>query len=174
MSDLATFYDRNAEFVATFDHGDLVIKPAIMTVILTCVDARVDPAHYARLGLGDALVLRNVGARATDTALLEVAVLFNLMKLGAGGVAPHMGLAIIQHTDCGMAKFAVPQVAEAITAIFGTPDVVETYAIPDLAETVRADVSKALDVLPAGITVSGHVYDVSNGGLEQIVDPAAS
>lgn len=173
MSDLSTFYDRNAAFVASFDQGDLAIKPAIMTIILTCVDARVDPAHYAGLDLGDALVLRNVGARATDTVLLEVTVLFNLMKLGAGGVAPQMGLAIIQHTDCGMAKFAVPQVAEAMTQIFGSAEVVDTYAIPDLTETVEADVAKALDALPSGITVSGHVYDVASGALEQIVDPAS-
>lgn len=174
MSDVSTFYERNADFVEQFSQGDLVIKPRIMTIMLTCVDGRVDPAHFAGLELGDALVLRNVGARVTESVILEVSILFNLMKLGAGGVAPSMGLAIVQHTDCGMAKFAVPQVAEAITEIFGTPDVVDTYAISDLNETVSRDVSAALAGVPAGINVSGHLYDVKTGQLTEVVSPSAS
>lgn len=169
MSDLAKIYERNDAFARSFDQGDLVIKPRIMTIILTCVDGRVDPASFAGLRLGDALVLRNVGARVTDTVSLEVSMLFQLMKLGAGGTAPNMGLAVIQHTDCGMAKFAVPEVAEAITGIFGTSDVVDTYAIGDLRGSITTDVGKALESVPTGITVSGHLYDVTTGRLEEVV-----
>ncbi len=174
MSDLSTLYERNAEFAEGFDQGDLVIKPRIMTIILTCVDARVDPAYFAGLELGDALVLRNVGARVTDAAALEVSVLYNLMKLGAGGVAPDMGLAVVQHTDCGMARFAVPEVASAINEIFGTTEVVETYAIFDLRNSLAQDVAKALELVPSGITVSGHLYDVKTGKMEQVIEPTTA
>ena len=173
MSDLEVLYERNGEFAASSDQGDLPIKPNLMTIVLTCVDARVDPAYFAGLGLGDALVLRTVGARATDTALLEVAVLWQLMKMGAGGADPDLGLAIVHHTNCGMARFAQPEVAEAITGVFGTPDVVDTYAIPDSHEAVRQDVERATagPHTPQGLTVSGHLYDVTTGLLEQVVAP---
>ena len=175
MSDLTTLYERNAAFVETFNDGHLPIKPNIGTIILTCVDARVDPAHFAGLGIGDALVLRTVGGRATDTAILEVAMLWQLMKLGAGGVDPTLGLAIIHHNDCGMAKFAGPQVADAIAEVFGTRDVIDTYAISDERRSVVADVDRVMQsaVAPAGLTVSGHRYDVTTGTLEEIVAPTA-
>ncbi len=56
MSDLDTFYDRNEGFVRTFDQGDLPILPRRPTIVLTCVDSRVDPAHFFGLELGDTLV----------------------------------------------------------------------------------------------------------------------
>ncbi|MDH3306602.1 MAG: carbonic anhydrase [Acidimicrobiia bacterium] len=174
MPDLTTIYERNAAFADGFDQSDLVIKPRIGTIVLTCVDARVDPAHFSGLELGDALVMRTVGGRVTDTAMLEVAMLWQLMKLGAGGKDPNLGLAIIHHNDCGMAKFAVPAVAAAITSHFGTGDVVETYAIGDERTSVAADVDRAMNstYAPSGLIVSGHRYDITTGKLEQVVAPA--
>ncbi len=174
MSDLEVLYERNGKFAASFDQGGLPMTPNLMTIVLTCVDARVDPAHFAGLGLGDALVLRTVGARATDTAILEVAVLWQLLKLGADGADPDLGLAIVHHTNCGMARFAQPEVAQAVTGVFGTADVVNTYAIADSHEAVREDVerAKAGPHTPRGLTVSGHLYDVTTGRLEQVVAPA--
>ena len=174
MSAIETIYARNRDFAESFDQGELPVKPNLMTIVLTCVDARVSPAHFAGLGLGDALVIRNVGARATETATLEVSILFNLMKLASGGTPPSMGLAIIHHTDCGMAKFAVPEVAAAITNVFGTSDVVDTYAIADSYEAIRADVAAARETVPAGIEVSGHLYDVATGKLEQVEAASAA
>ena len=176
MSDLATVYERNAQFSQNFDQGDLAIKPNLTTIVLTCVDARVDPAYFAGLELGDALVMRTVGGRATDTAILEVAVLWQLMKLGAGGVDPSLGLAIIHHNDCGMAKFAVPQVAEAISEVFGSSKVIDTYAIADDRASVADDVARvaASPHAPVGLTVSGHHYDVRTGVLEQVVAPTTT
>ena len=176
MSDLSIYYERNAAFAEGFDQGDLVIKPKIMTIVLTCLDARVDPGQFAGIDLGDAFVMRNVGGRVTDTVMLEVAMLWQLMKLGAGGVEPPLGLAVVHHGDCGMAKFANPQVADAITAIFGTSDVVDTYSINDERMSVTTDVDRALASghTPAGLTVSGHRYDVSTGRLEQVVAPVVA
>ena len=172
MSDLSTIYDRNAVFAESFDQGALIIKPKIMTIVLTCVDSRVDPAHFAGLALGDALTMRNVGGRITDAAMLEVAMLWQLMKLGSGAEPP-LGLAIVHHDDCGMARFVVPEVAGAITEFFGTPDVVDTYAIADERASVATDVDRALASphVPAGLAISGHRYDVTTGRLEQIIAP---
>jgi carbonic anhydrase len=57
--------DRNQSFAEQFDAGDLAIRPRMSTIILTCLDARVDPAHLFGLELGDALVIRNAGGRVT-------------------------------------------------------------------------------------------------------------
>lgn len=170
MSDLETLYERNAAFAATFDQGELPIKPRLSTLILTCVDARLGPEHIVGLELGDALVLRNVGARVTDTIGLEVAMLFQLMAM-ASGTTPSMELVIIQHTQCGMARFAVPEVAEQVTAHFGTPDVVATYGISDLEETLDGDVARLRNnrVVPRQLVVSGHIYDVTAGTMREVV-----
>ena len=170
MSNVPTLYERNATFAAAFDKGDLPLAPGFSTVILTCVDARVDPAHYAGLELGDALVLRNVGARVTDAIVLEISILWTLMAL-ASGKTPSLELAIIEHTDCGMARFADPEVAAKVTDRFGTGSVVDTYAIVDPATALADDVERlrAVAMVPRELRVSGHLYDVASGRLTELI-----
>ena len=60
----------NAKYAATFgDKGGLALPPARRFAILTCMDARLDPAKYAGLTEGDAHVIRNAGGRASDDAI---------------------------------------------------------------------------------------------------------
>ena len=173
MSDLAELYDRNAAFAEGFDLGHLPIKPDLSTLILTCVDARVDPAHFAGLKLGDAFVLRNVGARVTATSALEVAMVWELVAM-TSGQTPALELVIIQHTACGMARFADPEVGARITDHFGTSAVVETYAIADSAESIRGDIERlrASELVPSELAVSGHLYDITSGRLSTVVETA--
>lgn len=163
MSDLTNLLERNAAFAETFDKGDLPIPPNIKTIILTCVDARVDPAHFLGLDLGDALTLRTVGARLTETAITEAILLYWLLKLGSEGKVD-LDLAVIGHTNCGMQRLADPQVAQRFAEHVGS-DVVATYAIGDLAATIRLDIErmKADLRLPKTMSISGHIYDVTNG-----------
>lgn len=173
MSDLAELYARNAAFAEDFDLGHLPIKPNLSTLILTCVDARLDPAHFAGIGLGDALVLRNVGARVTEAVALEVSMLWMLMAM-ASGATPAIELVIIEHTACGMARFADPEVAARVADRFGTSAVVETYAIADPAESIRTDIERlrANSNVPGELSVSGHLYDVTTGRLSTVVETA--
>lgn len=171
MSDLSTFAERNAAFAADFAYGDLPVKPRLSTIILTCVDARVDPAYFFGLEPGDALVLRTTGGRATKTALTEVAILWNLMKFASGNT-PELDLMIIHHTNCGMARFATPAGSEFITeALDGT--IVDTYGITDLESSTAMDVQRAMDsdVIPAGMNVSAHIYDIASGVVYEAVPP---
>ena len=82
---------------------------------------------------------------------------------------PSMELAIIHHTDCGMARFADPEVAAAVTERFGSDYVVETYAFTDPTESLATDVQRLRDsdLVPRELRVSGHVYDVKTGRLTQ-------
>jgi carbonic anhydrase len=173
MPDLADLYARNAAFVENFDLGHLPFDPNVSTLILTCMDARLDPTHFAGIQLGDAFVLRNAGARVTEAVGLEVAMLWQLMAM-AGGATPSIELVIIEHTACGMARFADPEVAAKVTDHFGTAAFVETYAITDPAEAIRTDIARlrANPIVPGELTVSGHLYDVATGRLATVVETA--
>ena len=172
MSDIAELYARNSRFAEGFDQGDLPIKPGLSTLILCCVDARVAPELVAGLELGDALVLRTVGGRVTDSVALEVRMLWTLMNMASGGT-PDMELVIMQHTKCGMERFAVPEVAEKASAVLG-PEAVAAYAITHVDESVAADVERMRNdpAVPRELKISGHVYDVETGSLREVVPTA--
>ena len=70
MSDVVKeVMSANADYVATFgDKGKLPMPPGRHFAILTCMDARLDPAKYAGLAEGDTHVIRNAGGRASDDA----------------------------------------------------------------------------------------------------------
>lgn len=85
----------NRAYTATFgDKGKLALPPARRFAILTCMDARLDPAQYAGLAEGDAHVIRNAGGRASDDAIRSLVISYKLL-----GTREFF---VIHHTDCGM------------------------------------------------------------------------
>jgi carbonic anhydrase len=87
----------NQRYAETFDKGDLALPPARRFAILTCMDARLDPAKFAGLAEGDAHVIRNAGGRASDDAIRSLVISYKLLGTREWFV--------IHHTDCGMALF---------------------------------------------------------------------
>jgi carbonic anhydrase len=175
MSDLDTLYDRNEGFARTFDQGDLPILPRRPTIVLTCVDSRVDPAHFLGLELGDTLVLRNSGGRVTDDVEQGVALLSGMTRLVAGDRAPGLSLAIVHHTDCGLERIAAPGPRQALSQSTGLePEVLETLAISDHEASFMDDIARlrASDLIPPELVVSAHLYDVRSGRVSQVVPPA--
>ena len=67
MADVQTLIDGNLEFARSFNQGDLALLPRLSTLVLTCLDARVDPAHFLGLELGDAVVMRNIGGQFVES-----------------------------------------------------------------------------------------------------------
>ncbi len=175
MSDVSTLLERNRRFAADFSEGDLAIRPRLSTIVLTCLDARVDPAHFLGLELGDGLVLRNAGGRITPAVLRDLAVLGFLASRLTGNAAPQLELAIIHHTDCGMSRLADPAAQQEFADRLGIePAEVASMAIADPAESVRADIEtlRRMPGAPGSLVVSGHVYDVATGSLGEVVEPA--
>ena len=172
MPDTTTLVERHQTFVESFDSGDLAIPPALSTVILTCVDARVDPAHVFGLDLGDALVLRNPGAKVTSSVLQDLAV---LGALAAGWPGDReLELVIVAHTGCGMAKLAEPAVQQRLADRLGfTADGIATLAVTDPAASVRDGVDRLrrTRAVPDDMLVAGFVYDVGDGTLDEVVAP---
>src|SRR3989442_8898551 len=88
----------NAKYVENFgDKGALPMPPGRRFAILTCMDARLDPAKYAGLAEGDAHVIRNAGGRASDDAIRSLVISYKLLGTREWFV--------IHHTNCGMETF---------------------------------------------------------------------
>jgi len=99
MSDILNDVLRaNRDYVEDFgDKGELPMPPGRNFAILTCMDARLDPAKYAGLAEGDAHVIRNAGGRASDDAIRSLVISYKLLGTREWFV--------IHHTDCGMEYF---------------------------------------------------------------------
>jgi carbonic anhydrase len=167
MSELPTLLKANQAFAQSFDKGDLEIPPARGVLVLTCIDARLDPAKMLGLEIGDAHILRNAGGRATDDAIRSATISSWLL-----GTREFL---VIHHTDCGMTMFTDDVLHEKIREATGADVSGDEYlSFSDVDQSVKDDVARLRDVktLPEGVTVSGYVYDVRTGELRE-VEPAA-
>ena len=173
MTDTQTLIDRNHDFASSFNQGDLPLLPRLSTLVLTCLDARVDPAHLLGLELGDAVVMRNIGGRVTDEVIEQIAILRALAEF-AGGVA--LEVAIVHHTDCGASRFANPEVRQRLGQAAGTGEAaIERLAITDPQTSVAEDLDRlrAAATLPDDLVVAGYVYDVTDGHVREAFAPAS-
>ncbi len=174
-ADLTALLDRNRSFAERFESGDLTIRPNLATLLLTCVDARVDPALLFGLGLGDAVVLRNAGGRVTPAVIKDLAILgvLGANMPGPGPLQPE--LVVIHHNDCGMSRLANPAIQEQVAKRLSVSvEEVAAMAITDPAVSVQEDIERLRQTpgTPDQLVVSGFVYDVTNGTISQVVPPA--
>jgi carbonic anhydrase len=172
----------NAAYAGSFGaKSELALPPARRFAILTCMDARLDPAKYAGLAEGDAHVIRNAGGRASDDAIRSLVISYKLLGTKEWFV--------IHHTDCGM-EFFTDDVMRGLlsssleTAALGPEgfhDVgagpgssegkyIDWLTIADREQSVVEDVARirAHPLVPAGIPVYGYVYDVKTGRLNEV------
>jgi len=103
----------NRDYTTSFGaKSDLALPPARRFAILTCMDARLDPAKYAGLSEGDAHVIRNAGGRATDDAIRSLVISHKLLGT--------LEWFVIHHTNCGMELFADEVIADLLEDDLGT------------------------------------------------------
>ena len=95
--------ERNRAFAAPGAHHGAVVFPELRLFVITCLDPRVDPAHFLGLGLSDAMVVRNVGGRVTPEVINDVAFVGELAEnvLPDG---PVFEVAVIHHTQVPPAR----------------------------------------------------------------------
>lgn len=177
----------NNAFAESFDKGDLPMPPSRHFAILTCMDARLDPAKYAGLAEGDAHVIRNAGGRASDDAIRSLVISHKLLGTNEWFV--------IHHTDCGMETFTNDIMADLLSSSLDTATVdangwhdtgagpgspegryINWLTISDNAQSVTEDVLriKAHPLVPAGIPVYGYIYDCKTGKLIEVPDATAA
>lgn len=173
MDTIETLNERNKHFAAHEFTRGLAMMPALKTIVIGCADPRVDPADVLGLELGDAAIIRNIGGRITPATVQTMAMLRLVATAERGGPpGPDWNLIVLHHTDCG------------INHLTGHPDLLAEHFGIDKAElgskhiadpwaSVATDVAalKANPFLPAELIVSGLVYDVATGLVEQVVGP---
>ena len=173
MTTIDTLMQRNADFAASRFIAGLPLIPTLRTMIISCADPRVDPAHLLGLEVGEAVVIRNIGGRITPSTLQAIGMLG--MVAQAEGVTPGSGLNLIvlHHTDCGITR--LESKAEVLAGYFGVNKAeLAIKAVNDPRAAVAVDVAvlKANPSLPGGWIVSGLVYNVTTGLVETVVPSA--
>lgn len=161
---------RNARFAGAGAFAGLPFPGNQTLRVIGCVDSRVDPSDVLGLDLGEALVMRNIGGRVTPAVVRSWQLLAKLGQQGVGdqpeGDPPH--LAVLHHTDCGIKRLA--DYPELLAEFFEIPVTeLDTKAVSDPYGAVRIDVDILRRALPAGLLVSGLVYDVDTGFVEVVV-----
>jgi carbonic anhydrase len=172
----------NRDYSETFgDKCNLSIPPARQFAILTCMDARLDPAKFAGLSEGDAHVIRNAGGRASDDAIRSLVISYKLLGTREWFV--------IHHSNCGMETFTNNIIHNLLSSSLKTAKLNETgwsdvgsgegasegefinwLTIDDLAKSVYADVKRIRShpLVPPDIPIYGYIYDVRTGKLIEV------
>ena len=140
-------------------------RPRQRTVILTCMDARIDPAALFDLKPGEVHVLRNAGALATPDVLRSLAV--SQALLGTDEVL------VVGHTECGLLGQTEEEVADAVERASGHHPGVRMGSFHDLDNAVRESVQAIRDCefLAHRDAVRGYVLDVRQGTLHEAGHP---
>jgi carbonic anhydrase len=182
VSVLPEVLSANEAYAAGFgDKGELALPPARRFAILTCMDARLDPAKYAGLAEGDAHVIRNAGGRASDDAIRSLVISYKLLGTQEWFV--------IHHSDCGMEFFTDDVIRGLLSSSLETaalgPDGfydvgegpghdegkhISWLTIADQEASVVEDVSRIRNhpLVPDRIAIHGYVYDVRSGRLVEV------
>jgi carbonic anhydrase len=172
----------NQRYAAAFgDKAKLAMPPARHFAILTCMDARLDPAKFAGLAEGDAHVIRNAGGRASDDAIRSLVISYKLLGTREWFV--------IHHTNCGMEFFTNDVIRELLASSLDTAaltekgfqdvgkgpgsragEFIEWLTIRDQQQSVRDDVRRIREhpLVPKKIAIYGYVYDVKSGRLLEV------
>jgi carbonic anhydrase len=154
MPVLDEILSANAAYAAGFDKSGLPTPPGRKLAVVTCMDARLDPAKFLGLEEGDAHVIRNAGGLVTDDAFRSLVISKNL--LGTEEVL------VIAHTGCGMLTFK----NEDVQAHLGTS--IDFLPFADLDESVRGSVRRVRESPLTADTVHGFVYEIETGTLREV------
>ena len=174
--------EANKKYAATFgDKANLALPPARGFAILTCMDARLDPAKYAGLAEGDAHVIRNAGGRASDDAIRSLVISHKLLGTNEWFV--------IHHTDCGMELFTSDIISELLENSLDTAEVtsdgwrnisnnggsvageyINWLTFKDNAKSVVEDVQRIRKhpLVPKHISIHSYIYDCKTGLLIEV------
>ena len=178
----------NRDYVNNFgDKGELALPPARQFAILTCMDARLDPAKYAGLSEGDAHVIRNAGGRASDDAIRSLVISYKLLGTREWFV--------IHHTNCGMELFNNEIMSDLLASSLKTASIDENgwhdcceghgssegryinwLTIKEQTASVLEDVLRIKNhpLVPSDIPVYGYIYECTSGRLIEVPEATAA
>jgi carbonic anhydrase len=174
--------EANRSYAQSFGKkAELGLPPARGFAILTCMDARLDPAKYAGLAEGDAHVIRNAGGRATEDAIRSLIISHKLLGTNEWFV--------VHHTNCGMELFSDDIMAELLEDDLATASFdgkrwsnphhrgghtaghfIKWHTIKSQEASVVQDVRRirAHPLVPRNVPIHGYIYDVKTGRLNEV------
>ncbi len=173
----------NAAYAGSFGKAALPMPPGRHFAILTCMDARLDPAKYAGLSEGDAHVIRNAGGRASEDAIRSLVISYKLL-------GTHEWF-VIHHTDCGMEYFTSEVMADLLSKSLETASIgpdgfydtgkgpgsregyyIDWLTIKNREQSVVDDVRRIRGhpLVPKSIPVYGYIFDVKSGRLIEVAE----
>jgi carbonic anhydrase len=179
---LTEVLEANRKYSAGFgEKASLALPPARRFAVLTCMDARLDPAKFAGLAEGDAHVIRNAGGRASDDAIRSLIISYKLL-----GTREFF---VVHHSDCGMEFFSDDVIRGLLASSLETAELtpqgfrdvgrgpgsrageyIDWLTIRDRAQAVIDDVERIRNhpLVPQSIPIYGFVYDVHSGKLTEV------
>ncbi|MCL3778910.1 carbonic anhydrase [Prolixibacteraceae bacterium JC049] len=182
LDTLTEILNANKTYVESFgEKGKLNSPPQKQMAILTCMDARLDPAKFAGFSEGDVHVIRNAGGRASDDAIRSLVISHKMLGTKFWFV--------IQHTKCGMQGATNDGIAQLLEESLETIQIDENSAlnekrdsgsaegykvdwlpIDNLEESVKNDVFRIRNhpLVSDTISIYGLIYDVESGCLKQV------
>jgi carbonic anhydrase len=177
----------NGAYAAKFgEKGKLAMPPARRFAVLTCMDARLDPAKFAGLSEGDAHVIRNAGGRASDDAIRSLVISYKLLGT--------LEWFVVHHSNCGMETFTDEVMRKLLASSLECSSIdakgwhdtgkgpgsteavfIDWLTIADQAQSVTADVRRIRShpLVPRNIPIYGYIYDVKTGMLNEVKEATA-
>ena len=171
MDFLSTIRARNDAFAQQGFSAGLKIIPTTKTIIVGCLDPRVDPMDILGLEPGEAAIIRNIGGRINPTAVETLVLLPAVAKAAGQMMGPGWNLVILHHTDCGIIgcyRHAPDLLAKHLGVTRSRLDCME---VTDPYKAVAMDVAawQADADVPGAFMISGLVYDVASGRIHIVV-----
>ena len=159
MSVVDEVTQANERYSGEFAKGDLPMPPGRKLAVVTCMDARLDPARFLGLELGDAHVIRNAGGIVNDEAIRSLVISHHLLGTQEA--------VVVGHTDCGMLTFKNDDLHEKLGP---EAESFDFEPFPDVADRVRQSVEtiRSHPLLPDSFDATGFVYDVRSGAIEPV------
>jgi carbonic anhydrase len=149
----------NESYASGFAKGELPAPPGRKFAVVTCMDARLDPARFLGLEEGDAHVIRNAGGIVNDETIRSLVISHQLLGTEEA--------IVIGHSGCGMLTFTNDDVHEKLGPASGS---IDFQPFPDVAERVRQSVEtiRSHPLLGDSFGATGFVYDVETGRIEPV------
>ena len=159
MSIVHEVTEANESYASGFAKGDLPVPPGRKFAVVTCMDARLDPARFLGLEEGDAHVIRNAGGLVNDETIRSLVISHHLLGTQEA--------VVIGHTGCGMLTFTNPDLHEKLGP---ASESIDFQPFPDVAESVRQSVEKIRShpLLPDSFGATGFVYHVETGRIDPV------
>jgi carbonic anhydrase len=158
MSVVDELTQANGRYAAGFAKGRLPAPPARRFAVVTCMDARLDPARFLGLEEGDAHVIRNAGGLVNGETIRSLVISHRLLATEEAIVIGHIGCGMLTLTNDDVHARLGPE-SESI----------DFQPFPDVAERVRQSIEtiRSHPLLP-DLRATGFVYDVESGRIEPV------